>query len=604
MSKKLVALLLAVMMILSLAAACGKNNDVTPNEPDNTTPDVTPAPTDPADSGKKIYYTYMGGDADTLNGQNTVLEENDTPISYCSATLFRAVPDDSGKGYHYIPDLAIEMPEKVDEYTWRVKLRPEACWHNGDPINADTMMFTYKTLLDPIAVNAMANFLADNNITVVNAYEYMMQGTSNTVAWEDVGIKKIDDYTLEFKTVYEVDEAAFCTHFTNRALYPIYEPLYKECMNEDGVSSSYGATLDMWMGCGPYVFTTWDYDSLHVYTKNENYWLADLFHFDEVQVRIVPSMNARVELFESGMLDDLSPDASTLDKYIDDPRLVSYASTMVYHYDINCKNETNPLCGSLNYRKALYHAMDREVIADQIWGHMLPTGTYVNGMAGILSESGEIYRESKYGKAVTDMIDSEWGPYGYNPELALEYLKKAYEECGLSDDTVVTIKVLYGDAGEETKKTCEFFMEEFPKIFEGRIEVVPNVITSGMALEYMESNLNDWDLVLMDWGRSLSRTLPYQCYYYFLESYSAHPNNYFDKEFDDQFAACEAVKEGDYETILQETEKLERIHLDKVINIPVVQCVNYIMFSERLDLPVDNYIPGFGWGTMYADIAE
>jgi len=27
------------------------------------------------------------------------------------------------------------------------------------------------------------------------------------------------------------------------------------------------------------------------------------------------------------------------------------------------------------------------------------------------------------------------------------------------------------------------------------------------------------------------------------------------------------------------------------------------MFSDRLELPVSTYIPGFGWGTIYGDIA-
>ena len=44
--------------------------------------------------------------------------------------------------------------------------------------------------------------------------------------------------------------------------------------------------------------------------------------------------------------------------------------------------------------------------------------------------------------------------------------------------------------------------------------------------------------------------------------------------------------------------------LDKVIQIPMVQAVNYDMFSTRLSLPVTTYIPGFGWGTMYGDIVE
>ena len=50
--------------------------------------------------------------------------------------------------------------------------------------------------------------------------------------------------------------------------------------------------------------------------------------------------------------------------------------------------------------------------------------------------------------------------------------------------------------------------------------------------------------------------------------------------------------------------QLEMIYLDEVINCPVVQVVNYTLFSDRLQLPVDTYVPGYGWGIMYGDIVE
>ena len=36
----------------------------------------------------------------------------------------------------------------------------------------------------------------------------------------------------------------------------------------------------------------------------------------------------------------------------------------------------------------------------------------------------------------------------------------------------------------------------------------------------------------------------------------------------------------------------------------MVQEVGYQLISDRLDLPVDDYVPGFGWGLMYADVIE
>lgn len=603
MSKKLIALLMAAMMILSLAAACGKTEKPDDATQPDTTPDATPA--DPAGSEKMVHYTYLGGDHATLNFLDNVDSPSETPAQYCMAYLYRSYPDDSGKNYHYICDCAAELPIQIDDYTWQIKIREDAVFHNGEPLTANDWYYTFQKQLDPILAFRMSTFLADNAITIKNAEEYAMQGTSNTVAWEDVGIKLIDDYTLEITTVDANSQTEVAKHFENRNNTPVYQPLFEECLSEDGATTSYGADLDHWVGSGPYYFTTWDYDSLQIYTKNENYWIADLFHFDEINIRIVPEMNARVELWEQGLLDDLTPDAKTLDQYYDDPRMTAYGSTSVYHVDINCKNPNNPICDSDNYRKAIYHSLDRELMADSIFGHMYPSGVYVNTQAGLLSESGLTYRESEYGKAVTDMVASwsaEGHTTGYNPELAYDYFLKALEEKGLPSDTVVNVKLAIDESDHEWKAAGEFLMEEWPKIFHDQMNIEIVAYAGMSATAFKETGDDKWDLSPNDWSRGLSRTYPYTCFYYYLSTYSGSPNNYFNEDFEAQYAYCDSseIKMGDYDTLLAETQKLEELYLEHVIQCPVVQCVNYQLFSDDIVLPVETYVPGFGWGTMYA----
>ncbi|MDR2505445.1 MAG: ABC transporter substrate-binding protein [Oscillospiraceae bacterium] len=554
--------------------------------------------------GAKVYHTSMTAECPTLNGQNNVDIALETPFLYCGSPLFRRYPTENGLGYVWIGDLASELPIKIDDYTWQIKLRPEAQWQNGDPINADTIMYSWKMLLDPILINSMSDFLSDQSIKIVNAREYSLQGTSNTIAWEDVGIKKIDDYTIELKTIDTNSVNDVCSHFTDRSTYPVYEPYYEAGMNESRTETTYGTTLDNWMGSGPYTFKTWEYGSIHVYEKNPDHWLSDLFNWDSVEVRIVPEMNARVELWEKGLLDYMTPNSSVIETYIDDPRLVTYDSLTVYHIDVNDRNPNNPISGTVEYRKALYHAINRQVVANDIFGYMIPTGTYINGQAGLLSESGLTYRESEQGKAVTALVES-WGPSGYNPELAREYLAKAYEAAGIPEDTVIT--VIFATESDNTAwlATAEYLMEQWPVIFEGKVKL-ELVTYAGMGAGDWKSTGDDkWDLSPNDWTRSVSRNYPYSAFYYYLSSYSSSPNNYHVDAFDAQYAIADAPElKSDYNAMLDETKKLEEIYLDYVIHIPVVQHVNYEMFSERMALPVKTYIPGFGWGNIYADLTE
>lgn len=552
-------------------------------------------------SAEKVFRTYLGSDTPILNGHNSVETSLDTPIGYCGATLYRSVVDETRLNYEYIGDIAAELPVEVSENVWQIKLRPEACWANGEPINADTVMYSFKMLLDPILSNQMADFLSDYNITIVNAKEYSKQTSDAPVAWEDVGIKKIDDYTIEITTTSTVTAKNVCSQFTNRATAMVYEPYYEAGMNEDRTATTYGLTAEQWMSAGPYKLDTWVHDSVQTYVRNENYWQPELFHFDRVEVRIIKEMNARVELWEKGELDYLSPDLNTIETYIDDPRLVQNSSIDVYHIDVNCKNPENPISGSINYRKALYHAMNREVIAKSIFGYQEPSGTYVNGQAGMFS--GLAYRDSDAGKAVTARVE-EWGPYGYNPELAREYLAKAYEECGVPEDTVITIILAIGDDETAWKATGEYLQEQLPVIFEGKVQLKFDIYAGISATTYKQGT-DVWDLSPNDWARGASRTYPYTCFYYYLTTYGSHPNNFFDEEFEAQYAVCDSDEvKADYPRLLEETAKLENIYLDKVIHIPMVQEVGYQLISDRLELPVDDYIPGFGYGLMYADVAE
>jgi peptide/nickel transport system substrate-binding protein len=47
------------------------------------------------------------------------------------------------------PGLAAETPKLLDPTTWEVKLRAGVTFHNGEPFNADAVVFSIKRILDP-----------------------------------------------------------------------------------------------------------------------------------------------------------------------------------------------------------------------------------------------------------------------------------------------------------------------------------------------------------------------------------------------------------------------------------------------------------------------
>jgi len=601
--KRYLALLISVLMLTSVFSGCTKTAEpetVSTDPVATDTPSTTPAPV--TETSEKVFYTYMSADCPTLNNQDCVDGALQTPYDYCSATLYRKIMAEDKKSFTYLPDIAESEPVQIDAKNWQIKIRQGAKWQNGDPINADTFMYTFKMNLDPILANQMQDYLASISVTIVNAKEYMLQGTSNTVSWDSVGFKKIDDYTIQLTTVDENTAEQVMNQFTDRSCFPVYEPLYEAGMNETRTATTYGKTANEWMGCGPYTLETWDFDSQQVYVKNPDYWHADLFHYDRVIVRIIPTMNARVELWEKGELDYLSPDSKTIETFIDDPRLAENIGVTVTHFDINDKNTDSPILQQLDFRKALYHACDREILAE-LAGYQIPAGFYINMVAGMYGPTGVTYRETPQGKSVTELIES-WGPNGYNAELAKEYFDKAYAAAGCTG--VVTMRMMYEDNYSDFEACTEYLQQALPEIFgkdKFAIEAVP---ASGGSTAYKAAvGSNGWDLSWNDWGAASSRTMPYTSFRYFISTYASRPNSYTNAEFDAQYAVCDSSEvKTDYERLMDETAKLETIYLDKVIQVPIFQTVAYDMFSDRIELPVSIYVPGFGWGQIYGDIAD
>ena len=637
---RLFALLLALAMVVSLFAGCAKDDPApTPDTSAPTPGTTTPTPSEPTPAEpvakEKVYRTYMSSDNAMLNAHDDTETYVETPLKWCSSALWRTVPNEVGNNFDYIPDLATDLPKlikteenvtytkfvaepqdngtsiykPVDDVatmtTWEFSIRDEAVWHTGEQLTAEDMIYSWQMLIDPVLSNKMSNFLYNNAITILNGEKYFR----GECEWDEVGIKLLEDgKTIQITCVGTPDERTFCSHFISRVAYPVYKEYYEAGMNDDRSETTYGDVLEHWNGCGPYYFVEWQEDNKHVYKKNPDHWLADLFHYDTVEVYIIKENNAAVQMFEAGKLDELTPDANTIENYLEDPRLVSYPSIYVRYLEVNdgSKPTKNPVADTMAWRKAVYHSIDRETIAKEFFGHMEPAGWYVNGEAGLLSPDGLTFRESEWGQKIEQMVadwSAEGHTTGYNPELARKYLQEAYAEKGLAPDTKITATFLYDSETPAWQKTAEWLDTQYDEIFEGLVDLTLTVYPAEMSTSAAKDTF-EWDINNNNWGRGMSRTYPYECFYYFTSGYASHPNCYLSERLDAQFDYCRSIQNEPYETILEETYKAEMIYLEEVVHCPVVQVVNYTLFSDRLDVPVQTYIPSFGWGTMYGDIVE
>ena len=223
--KKYLALLLAVVMVLSMAA-CGSK---APSETtaatsgnDTTAPSTEPASTEaPA---TYTYHTYGTALATNWNPHSFELNSDDVILGYVTTPLASMTILDSEEGvYQWIFEAATSvedvtadhqddlvkygavLPEGKEAsditsgYVYEIKLNPDMRWENGDVINADSYIYSMKALLDPAMKNYRANLYYAGESAVAGGDKYYYAGDTAYIdslgAYTMADLVKNDDGT-------------------------------------------------------------------------------------------------------------------------------------------------------------------------------------------------------------------------------------------------------------------------------------------------------------------------------------------------------------------------------------------------------------------------
>ena len=188
--KKLLAMLLAVVMIVSCLAACqsGGNGGTTSNSkgiPANT----------------YTYNTYATSLGTNWNPHTWEMNADSSIMSYIETPLADITVKDSTTGeYQWIfvaatdikdvtadhqDDLTkynVVLPEGktaadiTESYVYEISLREGLVWQDGTPINADTYIYSMQQLLDPGMKNYRANNYYSGESALAGAMGYYYQG--------------------------------------------------------------------------------------------------------------------------------------------------------------------------------------------------------------------------------------------------------------------------------------------------------------------------------------------------------------------------------------------------------------------------------------------
>lgn len=208
---RLVAIVLALVMCMAVLTACPNDNETDPTTQPTTQPTQPTEPTQPGgpetpvkpdpvnvweDDGKNYtYHDYLGVAPSNWN-ELTYQDNNDTNImSYIGSSFFsydfkfdangEIIPGDFEIEYNAatkLEDVTAEyaaawgLDPEAKGFAYRITLRDDLRWENGDPIVAGDFVYTMSEQLSPLFMNYRADSFYAGATVIVNAQNYLKQG--------------------------------------------------------------------------------------------------------------------------------------------------------------------------------------------------------------------------------------------------------------------------------------------------------------------------------------------------------------------------------------------------------------------------------------------
>lgn len=243
-----------------------------------------------------------------------------------------------------VPAGAESWKVSEDKKVWTFNLRKDAVWADGKPVKAEDYYYGITRTLNPKVGSTYAFLL----YPIKGAKAYNL-GEGKV---EDVGVKVLDDYTLEIT----LDNPT--AYFGQLCYFKTMYPQRKDIVEKYG--EAYGSEASQIMANGPYLLKEWVHNSKVTFEKNPKYWNAKEFKLDKINMLIVRDENSRMNLIMNGQVDmGAASKPEWVNQFMKSGEFVNlkrYALGTNY----NLFNTKNEYFKNAKIRKAFVLAIDRE----------------------------------------------------------------------------------------------------------------------------------------------------------------------------------------------------------------------------------------------------
>lgn len=262
------------------------------------------------------------------------------------------------KQFKIAPALAERWTISPDGKTYTFTLRPHVKWSDGVPLKAQDFVYGWKRLLSPLT-GAFYNYLLHD---IEGAEEF---GTGKTSDFSTVGVKALDDRTLQVKLVRPI------AHWIYVPTMWMTFPLRQDIVEKYGNS---WCTPGRMVTVGPYTLESYEIGRKLVMRANPNYY-GKRGNVEEVVGLVVKDDATALNLWETNRL-DLIPDISSADlgRFAGRPELKTYPQIKTVYLGFVVSRFPAIYPG---LRRAIAMAIDRKRVAQMLGGGKKPASSFV-----------------------------------------------------------------------------------------------------------------------------------------------------------------------------------------------------------------------------------
>ena len=420
-----------------------------------------------------------------------------------------------------------DVNEDATEYTFHLK--EGLMWSNGEPITAADFEYSWKRVLDPMTLSLYrpAMHPIKNGMAI--------DAETDPMDFNELAVFAEDDLTLR------VEMEASCPYFPLLTSTWTYCPVPRAVVEEFAESWVEAENI---VSNGPFKMTEWNHDQNIVLEINEHY-NGEVPTITRAEYTIFPDDSTQEYIsFENDELDFAWPSSADLERIASDDAAMGQVHQFAQSNCrmVTCDAKTEPTTNA-DFRRALYAAIDRDVVADVIL-----KGTAVAALNVI---PGDIP--------------------GNNPDAQNETgeeVAMAYLEASGVDPSTIELEYSYR-VTNEIKLVAEYLEQRWPEVL--GIKVKLNPIDAAAFSDYNQSRADQpFHTKYGTWGSDFADPANWHN-----QNFISPSDHYYTSWVNEEYDAlcAQAVSEPDPEARAELYRQAEVMLVEDAVYIPVYRGV-------------------------------